>query len=193
LEETRIEYELKEGEGAFYGPKIDFDAMDSLGRWWQLTTIQLDFFMPERFELEYVDKDGSKKRPVMIHWALLGSLERFMGVMIEHYAGRFPLWLSPVQVRVLPITDRNVNYGREVWGKLKSKGIRAELDDSRNTLQYKIREAQLQKIPYMVIVGDKEEKGRSIAVRDRSGKTKYGIKLNDFIKDLLKKIEERSV
>ncbi len=193
LEEMKVEYELKEGEGAFYGPKIDFDAMDSLGRWWQLTTIQLDFFMPQRFELEYVDKDGSKRRPVMIHWALLGSLERFMGVMIEHYAGKFPLWLSPVQVRVLPITDRNVNYGRKVWGRLKSKGIRAELDDSRNTLQYKIREAQLQKIPYMVIVGDKEEKGKSIAVRDRSGKTKYGVKLNDFIKDLLKKIEERSV
>jgi len=175
---------LNKGEGAFYGPKIDFHIKDSLGRSWQLATIQIDFQMPERFDVTYVTEDGKPKRPVIIHRAIYGSLERFIGILVEHYKGKFPLWLSPVQVRVLPISDDSKKYAESVVVELKKEGIRVELDEESRTIEYKIREAQLQKVPLMVIVGGREEKSKTIAVRTREGKVEFNVKLEDFIKQL---------
>jgi threonyl-tRNA synthetase len=165
LEILKLDYSLAEGEGAFYGPKIDIDIKDALGRSWQCSTIQFDFSLPERFDLTYADKDGTLKRPYMIHRALLGSIERFFGVLVEHYAGRFPLWLAPVQVRVLPITDELNEYGGELLAALKAKNVRAELDSRSEKIGHKIREAELQKIPYMLIIGSKEKENRTVSVR----------------------------
>ena len=162
-------FEAVSGEGAFYGPKIDFFMEDALGRDWQLGTVQLDLFMPERFELEYVAQDGSQRRPIMIHRAILGSLERFLGVLIEHYAGAFPTWLAPVQATVIPIADRHLEYARMVEESLKKQGIRVEVDDRSERMNAKIRHAQLQKVPYMLVVGDKESEANSVAVRLRDG------------------------
>ncbi|MBI4494028.1 MAG: threonine--tRNA ligase, partial [Chloroflexi bacterium] len=163
-----LAYELKPGEGAFYGPKIDIDIEDALGRAWQLTTIQLDFNMPERFQLEYIAEDGQPHRPVMVHRAIYGTYERFIGVLIEHYAGAFPLWLAPVQAVVLPIADRHNGYAQQVAERLRAAGLRAEVDDRREKVNYKIREAQLQKVPYMLVVGDREVQAGAAAVRERS-------------------------
>jgi threonyl-tRNA synthetase len=193
LEKYKINYTIDEGEGAFYGPKIDIHAKDAIGRKWQLTTIQLDFFMPERFGMEYVTDKG-KEMPMMIHCAILGAIERVMGVLIEHYAGKFPVWLSPIQVMVLPITDRNTEYAENVKENMRKAGIRAELNDSQNTLQYKIREAQTKmRIPYLVVIGDKEQGSKKIAVRDRSNKTRYNLNAESFIKEVMEKINKRSV
>ncbi len=179
------------GEAAFYAPKLDFMAYDSLGREWQLATIQLDLNFADRFDLKYTDKDGSLKRPVIIHRAILGSVERFMSILIEHYAGNFPTWLTPVQVKVLPITEKHLDYARTVLTSLKNEGIRAELDDRNERLQAKIRDAQLEKVAYMFIVGDKEMEAKAVAVRKRDG-TDLGPKnLEAFIKTLKKEIEEK--
>ena len=184
---------IKEGEAAFYGPKLDVMVKDSLGREWQCGTVQVDFMLPERFGLEYVDKDGQVKRPVLIHRAPLGSLERWVGLLIEHYAGAFPVWLSPVQVKVLPITERNLKYAKEVTEKLKNEKIRVELDARSETLQAKIRDAQLTKVPYMLIVGDKEEKTKTVAERGRSGKDYGQYKLEEFIINIRTEIDEKII
>ena len=167
LAESGLDYRPEPGEGAFYGPKIDFFVPDALGREWQLGTIQLDFSLPERFDLEYVAEDGSHQRPVVLHRAMLGAIERFMGVLIEHYGGAFPLWLAPVQATVIPIADRHVEYAGDVASKLRSRGLRVEVDSRNERMNLKIREAQLQKIPYMLVVGDREADAGTASVRSR--------------------------
>src|SRR5699024_5651794 len=168
IEDLGREYEVNEGDGAFYGPKLDFHLSDSLGRTWQCGTIQLDMQLPERFELEYVGADGEKHRPVMIHRVVLGSIERFIGVITEHFAGAFPLWLSPVQVKVLPVTDRAHEYAKSLVAQLTDAGIQAEGDYRSEKLGYKIREAQMQKIPYMLVVGDRDVENNTVSVRTRT-------------------------
>ncbi len=169
LEAAGIAYEVKPGEGAFYGPKIDVDIDDALGRSWQLCTIQLDFQQPERFNLEYIGEDGQPHRPVMIHRAIYGTYERFLGILVEHYAGAFPLWLAPVQVAVIPVADRHVPYAEEVAARLRAADLRVEVDARNERMQAKIRDAQLLKVPYMLVVGDKEVAAGAVAVRERSG------------------------
>ncbi len=176
---------VKEKEGAFYGPKIDVDVKDSMGREWQCATIQLDFQMPQRFKLTYTGEDGKEHTPIVIHRVIYGSLERFIGILIEHYQGKFPVWLAPVQTIVLPISDENLKYAEKVFTSLRESSVRVDIDRETRTLDYKIREAQLQKIPYIIVVGEKEEKAKTIAVRDRdSGKTKYGVKLDKFVEEI---------
>ena len=181
------------GEATFYAPKMDLIAQDGLGREWQLSTVQIDFFLPERFKLTYIDKDGQEKRPVMIHRAIIGSPERFLMILIEHFGGAFPVWLSPVQVKVLPITERNLDYAKKVGDKLSGEGIRAEVDERNETLQAKIRDAQVSKVPYMLIVGDKEEKAGTVAKRDRKGKDYGPVKVENFIAGVRKEIDEKSL
>ena len=163
------DYVINEGDGAFYGPKLDFHLADSLGRTWQCGTIQLDSQLPERFELEYTGEDGQKHRPVMVHRVVLGSVERFIGVITEHFAGAFPLWLAPVQIRLLPIADRHIPYLEEVKEKLEAQGFRCEIDARSEKIGYKIREAQMQKTPYMLVVGDRDVENRTVAVRQYKG------------------------
>jgi threonyl-tRNA synthetase len=165
LRRKGLDYELNEGDGAFYGPKIDLHMTDSIGRPWQLGTVQLDYSMPERFDLEYTGEDNAEHRPVMIHRALLGSFERFIGILIEHYAGELPLWLAPVQAIVLPIADRHLDYAREVEAELAAAGIRAEVDERTESVGRKIRDAELRKVPYMLVVGDREQEAGRVAVR----------------------------
>ena len=169
LEEIGMEYVVNEGDGAFYGPKIDFHLEDSLGRTWQCGTIQLDFQLPMRFEAEYMGADGEKHRPIMIHRVVYGSIERFIGILIEHYAGKFPLWLAPVQVKVLPISEKFFGYAGDILQSLKAAGIRCEMDNRDEKIGYKIRSAQMEKVPYMLVVGDKEAEDGTVAVRARSG------------------------
>ncbi len=164
-----IPYTVNEGDGAFYGPKLDFHLKDSIGRTWQCGTIQLDFQLPQRFEAEYVGADGEKHRPIMIHRVVFGSIERFIGILIEHYAGKFPVWLSPVQVKILPVSDKYLAYGEKVMAELKSRNVRVEMDGRNEKLGYKIREARLEKIPYMLIVGEKEQENDTVTVRCRDG------------------------
>ena len=184
ITEIGKDYVVNEGDGAFYGPKLDFHLADSIGRTWQCGTIQLDFQMPERFDLEYVGEDGHKHRPVMIHRALLGSIERFIGVITEHFAGAFPTWLSPVQVKVLPITDRTHEYSVQVMEKLTAMGLRCELDDRSEKIGYKIREAQLEKIPYMLVLGDKEAESGQVAVRSRKTGETQVMSLEEFMEEI---------
>jgi threonyl-tRNA synthetase len=165
-----VSYTVKPGEGAFYGPKIDFDVHDALGRAWQLATIQLDFQMPERFDLTYVDSDGSDKRPVMIHRAILGSLERFYGVMLEHFGGDLPPWLAPEQARVLPITDAVNDYAERVAGELSARGLRAAVDRRSEKLGYKIRDGETMKVPYLLVVGQREAEDGTVSLRLRHGR-----------------------
>ncbi len=193
LEARGLDYKVNEGDGAFYGPKIDFHLKDSIGRTWQCGTIQLDFQMPEKFDLSYVGEDGQKHRPVMIHRVVFGSIERFMGILTEHYAGAFPTWLAPVQVRVLPITDRHAGYAQKVVDRLGEKGIRVELDSRNEKINYKIREAQAQKIPYMLVVGDKEADQKAVAVRHRAKGDLGAIPLAEFEEQLLEQIREKDV
>lgn len=181
LDENNFPYQINEGDGAFYGPKIDVTLKDVLDRKWQCATIQCDFSLPERFDLNYIGKDGGKHRPVMLHRVILGSLERFMGVLIEHYAGAFPTWLSPVQVSILTIADRHIPFGEEVYNQLISHSIRAEKDLRNENLRLKIREAQLQKIPYMLVIGDKEVEAGGVSPRHRSGKNLELMPLDEFI------------
>ena len=183
-------YTINEGDGAFYGPKLDFHLSDSLCRTWQCGTIQLDMQMPERFELEYTGADGEKHRPVMIHRVALGSIERFIGVITEHYAGAFPVWLSPVQAIVLPITDRTKDYAESVYKKLFDIGIRVEKDYRNEKLGYKIREAQLQKIPYMLVIGDKEAEAGLVAVRTRAGEDLGTMTIDEFIAKVQQEVKD---
>jgi len=176
-----VNYRINPGDGAFYGPKIDFHLVDCLGRSWQCATLQLDFQMPERFELEYVGPDGEKHRPVMIHRTVLGSLERFIAILTEHYAGAFPLWLAPVQVIVMPITDRARDYAQSIADTLSDAGYRVETDFRSEKIGYKIREAQLQKIPYMLVLGDKEVETNQVTIRKRSEGDIGAMQLADFI------------
>lgn len=191
LDDIKLPYDIAEGEGAFYGPKVDFHIKDVLGREWQCGTIQLDFLMPERFELTYVGPDNQEYRPVMIHTAKYGSLERFFGILIENFSGAFPLWIAPVQVKILPIADRHVDYSNEVAKKLSDEGIRAEVDDRQRKTGYKIREAQLEKIPYMLIVGDREMEENKVAVRLRSGKDLGAMVVDELMEVLKREIREK--
>ncbi len=192
LKKYKIDYKVNKGDGAFYGPKIDLLVEDALNRKWQLSTVQLDFQMPKRFNLSYVDEKDNKVQPVMIHRAILGSLERFIGVITEHFAGKFPLWLNPEQVRVMTVTDRNNKFAEEIFGKLKEENIRAKLDVTNETISKKVRDAQLEKVNYMITIGDKEVDNKTLAVRTREGKVSFGIKLDDFISQLKKEIQSRA-
>ncbi len=188
LDKSSLNYEIKEKEGAFYGPKIDIDAKDALDRYWQCTTIQLDFNMPRRFKLKYIDKDGKPKTPVMIHRAILGSIERFMGIILEHYQGKLPFWCSPEQIRILPLSEKYFNYAKEIKEKLSS--YRTEIDDSNATLNKKILNALKMKVPYMIIVGKKEQETNTITVRNREGKQMENIKIEQFMETIKKEMEK---
>lgn len=192
LDDLGLPYVVNEGDGAFYGPKIDFHLEDSIGRTWQCGTIQLDFQLPLRFELEYTGADGEKHRPIMIHRVAFGSIERFIGILIEHFAGAFPTWLAPVQVKVLPISDKYMEYGQSVLDGLKAAGIRAELDTRAEKIGYKIREAQMQKIPYMLVVGAKEEEGGLVSVRSRYEGDEGQKSLDDFIAAIKQEVAEKT-
>ncbi|TDT61049.1 threonine--tRNA ligase [Fonticella tunisiensis] len=191
LNAAGLEYKINEGDGAFYGPKIDFHLRDSIGRTWQCGTIQLDFQMPERFDLHYTGEDGEKHRPVMIHRVVFGSIERFMGILIEHYAGAFPTWLAPVQVRILPVTDRANEYAKGLEERLKEKGIRVESDLRNEKIGYKIREAQVQKIPYMLVLGDREVEAGSVSVRSRREGDLGQMSFDDFVNKVREEIDKK--
>ena len=191
LDDHKMKYEVKEKEGSFYAPKIDFDIFDSQGRAWQCGTIQLDYQMPKKFGLEYTGEDGKAHMPVMIHRAILGSLERFIGILVEHYQGKFPTWLSPVQVKVISISDQSNEYAHKVYEQLRKAKIRADEDIGDRTMEYKLREAIGQKVPYMLVVGQKEVDAGTVAVRTRSGGQKFGVKLDDFIGKMRVETEKR--
>lgn len=189
LDDLQMEYVVNEGDGAFYGPKIDFHLEDSIGRTWQCGTIQLDFQLPQRFEAEYVGADGEKHRPIMIHRVVFGSIERFIGILIEHYAGKFPLWLAPVQAKILLVSDVYTDYAKEVLEELRSAGIRVELDDRNEKLGYKIREAQMDKVPYMLIVGQKEKDENQVSVRSRDEGDLGSLDIHEFIQKVKSEVE----
>ncbi len=191
LDEGGLDYKINEGDGAFYGPKIDFHIEDSLGRSWQCGTIQLDFQLPQRFELEYIGSDGGKHRPIVIHRVIFGSIERFIGILIEHFAGKFPVWLSPIQVKVLPISDSFMEYGHEVIDKLRKYGIRCEIDNRSEKIGYKIREARNERVPYMIIVGEKEKNYGNISLRSRDMGEEGSTSLEEFITRVLKEDQEK--
>ncbi|MCF8723034.1 threonyl-tRNA synthetase [Nitrospina gracilis] len=193
LDKSGLDYEEDPGEGVFYGPKIDIKIKDSLGRFWQVSTIQVDFNLPHRFEMSYVAEDGKHHQPIMIHRALMGSIERFFGCLIEHYAGAFPLWLAPVQVILLPITDNQNAYAEEVAAKLEEKGIRVEKDLRNEKIGFKIREAQLAKTPYMLVLGDKEVQSGQVAVRKRRSQDTHTLSLDDFLKQLKHEIDTKAI
>ena len=193
LAQMNLDYVINEGDGAFYGPKIDFHIEDALGRTWQCGTIQLDFQMPQRFDLTYIGADGEKHRPCMLHRVIFGSIERFIGILLEHYAGRLPVWLSPVQVRVLSVSEKSFQYAADTAARLKAAGVRVELDNRDEKIGYKIREAQLQKVPYMLVLGEKEsDDGTIVAVRSRDEGDLGAVKTDDFIAKVLKETKERS-
>ena len=191
LDELGLNYVVNEGDGAFYGPKIDFHLEDSIGRTWQCGTIQLDFQLPQRFEAEYTGEDGQKHRPIMIHRVAFGSVERFIGVLIEHFAGKFPTWLAPVQAKVLPISEKNAEYAQKVYETLKAAGVRVELDERNEKIGYKIREAQMQKIPYMLIVGKSEEENNEVSVRLRDTTENQTMALDAFVAQILDEIKNK--
>ncbi|MBW2995889.1 threonine--tRNA ligase [Candidatus Woesearchaeota archaeon] len=194
LDTRKIKYKLNPGEGAFYGPKIDFHVKDAIGRSWQCGTIQLDFSMPEKFNLTYEGKDGKRHQPVMLHRAIYGSMERFMGILIEHFAGWFPLWLNPLQARVISVSDKFNKYAREIVKELKENGIRVDFDDSKETTGKKIRDSQIAKIPIVINVGEKEQKAETVAVRTNSdGKVKFGVKLSSLIKKIKENVEKKEI
>ncbi|MBD3312384.1 threonine--tRNA ligase [archaeon] len=194
LKKNKIKYQVNEGDGAFYGPKIDFHVKDSLNRTWQTSTIQLDFATPERFDLEYIGKDDKAHQPVMLHNVIYGAVERFIGILLEHTNGNLPTWLSPIQARVISFSEGNEKSVKVFVKELKDNGIRADSDISSNTVSYKIREAELQKIPYIIVIGDKEEKNNTIAVREKGDKKPtYGVNRKKFIKSLLNEIKERKL
>ncbi len=193
LKKKKVKFKINKGDGAFYGPKIDYHVKDSLGRTWQLGTIQLDFAMPERFDLEYIDKDNKRKIPVMIHRTIYGSLERFIGVLVEHYKGRFSTWFAPVQVRVLNFTDRNKKYAKKIIKELKEKipDLRIEKDFRQTTVPAKVKDAEIMRVPYIIVVGDREEKEKSLAVRVRGDKKIKQFSVDDFVEKLREEIKER--
>ena len=192
LNDLGLDYVVNEGDGAFYGPKIDFHLEDSIGRTWQCGTIQLDFQLPQRFEMEYVGEDGQKHQPIMVHRVAFGSIERFIGILIEHFAGKFPVWLSPVQVKILPITDRQIDYAKGLCAKMKELGIRVQVDDRSEKIGYKIREAQMSKVPYMLVVGEKEAEAGQVAVRRRDAGDMGAVNADEFIATVLKDIEDKT-
>jgi threonyl-tRNA synthetase len=179
-------------EAAFYGPKIDVKLVDAIGRQWQLSTVQFDFTLPRRFELEYIGEDGKAHQPLMVHRALYGSVERFFGILIEHYAGAFPVWLAPVQATVLPITDRNIEYAKQVRDQLNAAGIRVTLDDRNEKVNLKIRDAQLQKVPYMLVVGDREGQNGTVSVRNRKHGDQGPKSVADFLMDIQQLINSKA-
>ncbi len=191
LKTKKMKYKINKGDGAFYGPKIDFHIKDSLGRTWQCATIQLDFAMPERFDLTYTDKNNKEQRPIMLHRVIYGALERFIGILLEHTNGNLPTWLSPIQVRVINFTDRSNKYAEKIIEELKEYGIRVDSDLSSVPLGGKIRDASIMKVPFIITVGDKEEKNKTLAIRTRDGKVKYNVKIKDFIEEIGKLIKER--
>ena len=190
--DMNFNYVVNEGDGAFYGPKIDFHLEDSIGRTWQCGTIQLDFQLPQRFELEYVGEDGQKHRPIMVHRVVFGSIERFIGILIEHFAGKFPVWLSPTQVKILPITDRQLDYANAICAKMKEKGVRVEVDDRSEKIGYKIREAQMEKVPYMLVLGDKEAEAGLVAVRRRDKGDTGAVSVDEFVQTVLDDIANKT-
>ncbi len=192
-EREKLPYKIGIDEAAFYGPKLDFIFKDAINREWQLSTIQCDFNLPERFDLSFINEKGEKERPVVIHRAISGSLERFMGVMIEHFAGAFPVWIAPIQVKIIPITDAQHDYAKEIFDKLKELGIRAELDDRSEKMQAKIRDAQLEKVPFMAVIGQREASAGTVAIRQRDGKDLGALSINDFIGKLQSLITEKSL
>ncbi len=192
LEDMGLDYVVNEGDGAFYGPKIDFHLEDSIGRTWQCGTIQLGFQLPQRFELEYIGEDGQKHRPIMVHRVAFGSIERFIGILIEHFAGKFPVWLSPVQVKILPITDRQFAYANELCAKLKALGVRVAVDDRNEKIGYKIREAQMEKVPYMLVVGEKEAEAGQVAVRRRDKGDMGAVSADEFIATVVEDIANKT-
>jgi threonyl-tRNA synthetase len=191
LKDRKIKYILHAGEGTFYGPKIDFHIQDALGRTWQCGTIQLDFQMPEKFNVTYEGADGQKHRVIMLHRALLGSLERFMGILVEHYAGKFPLWLAPEQVRIFTVSDKFDKYAEEVKKEIEDAGLRVYFDNRAETVGYKVRDAQQMKVPYVITIGEREKKAKAISVRTRDNQVKMGVKVTPFVKQLLNEIEEK--
>ncbi len=193
ITELGYDYEVNEGDGAFYGPKLDFHLTDCLGRTWQCGTIQLDFQLPERFELEYVGSDGEKHRPIMIHRVVFGSIERFIGILTEHFAGAYPVWLAPVQVKLLPIADRHLDYLYDVKKALEAKGIRCEIDDRSEKIGFKIRSAQLEKVPYMLLAGDKDIENNTISVRSRKQGDEGATTLDDFLARILEEVETKAL
>ncbi len=192
LRANGLVYALNPGEGAFYGPKIDIDVQDVLGRQWQIATVQVDFSHPDRFALEYIDTDGQPRRPVMVHRAIFGSFERFIGILTEHFAGAFPTWLAPVQARVLPISGKHAEYARSVFGRLRAARVRAELDDRNEKLGYRIREAQLRKVPYMLVVGEREAQNGTASLRRRSGEDLGAMPVDRVLAELVAEIGSRS-
>lgn len=193
LEEMNMEFKINEGDGAFYGPKIDFHLEDSLGRTWQCGTIQLDFQLPQRFDLNYIGSDGEKHRPIVIHRVIFGSVERFIGILIEHFAGKFPTWLSPVQVKILPISEQYNNYAETVKNKLENNNIRVEMDLRAEKIGFKIREARNERVPYIIVVGEKEEASQSIALRSRNGGDEGSVLLEDFIERIFHEISNKEI
>jgi len=193
LAAENLPYERIEGEAAFYGPKIDFKVVDAIGRMWQLSTIQVDFNLPERFNMEYIGSDNQPHRPIMLHRALLGSVERFFGILIEHFEGKFPFWLSPLQVRVLPITDRQNEYAQMVLNKLQSAGIRADGDFAGEKVGAKIRNAQLERVCFMLVIGDREAQANQVAVRERGRGDIGAISIDEFISRASKLITSRTL
>jgi threonyl-tRNA synthetase len=193
LDLNKKPYKINEGDGAFYGPKIDFHIEDSIGRTWQCGTIQLDFQMLERFDLTYIDQDNSKKRPVMIHRVIFGSIERFIGILVEHCAGAFPTWLMPEQVRILPISEKQHEYAKKIEVEMKEFGLRVSVDDRSEKIGYKIRKAQIEKIPYMAIIGDKETQEQNISVRNRKKGDLGPMELHKFIEIVSKEIQEKQI
>ena len=191
LEHRGLEYVVNEGDGAFYGPKIDFHLKDSIGRTWQCGTIQLDMLMPEKFDLTYVGEDGEKHRPVMLHRVVYGSIERFIGILIENYAGAFPCWLAPVQAKILPITDKQLDYAYELKKKMFDLGLRVEVDSRNEKVGYKIREAQVKKVPYALVVGDEEVAKGTVTVRKHGEKETQSMQTEEFIKYLQQKIASK--
>ncbi|MZH13701.1 MAG: threonine--tRNA ligase [Nitrospinae bacterium] len=193
LNNKGLEFEVDPGEGVFYGPKIDIKIKDSLNRYWQVSTVQVDFNLPEKFDISYIEEDGQRKQPIMLHRALMGSLERFFGCLIEHYAGAFPLWLSPVQVILLPITDKHADYAEKIAQELEESGIRVEKDLRNEKIGFKIREAQLQKIPYMIVLGDKEVEASTLGVRRRRSKETRTLDLKTFMDEVKEAVENRTI
>jgi len=191
--ENNLNYKIGRDEAAFYGPKLDFMFKDAIGREWQLATIQCDFNLPERFELKFINEKGEEERPVVIHRAISGSLERFMGVMIEHFAGVFPLWLSPVQVKILPIsTDKHLDFSKEIFEKLQKLDIRVKLDESNESLSKKIRNAKIEKVPYLIVIGDKEKNSKTLTVEGRNNEKIENITTEKFLEKIKKEILEKN-
>jgi threonyl-tRNA synthetase len=193
LDDRGHTYQINEGDGAFYGPKIDFHIRDSLGRFWQCGTVQLDMSMPQKFDLEYVDRDGSRKRPIMLHRAIFGSLERFFGILIEHFAGRFPLWISPYQIRVLSVADRHNEYAAQLSRRFREEGFIADVDDTNESVGKKVRVAQLLKANYILTVGDKEVQNKTAALRTRDNVLHGEIDISDFLAKVVKERDSRSL